>query len=333
MNIRVRRREFITLLGSAAVAWPLTARAQQGERMRRVGILQMSREDNPNSQAGVAAFREGLARLGWTVGRNLQIDYRWAAGDLEKLPIGAGELLRLTPDVVLTPASPPLAAMQQATRTIPIVFIIVNDPIAQGFVASLAHPGGNVTGFSNLEPSFGTKWPEMLKEITPHLTHVAIMFHPDNSGTVLLARSAAAAAPGFGLETTLAPVRGPSEIEAAMASLARVPGGGLILPPDGTLTPYRELIAELAARFGLSAISSDREFAVAGGLVSYGVDVSGQYRQAAAYVDRILRGENPADLPVQQPTKFDLVINLKTAKALGLTISNAMQLRADEVIE
>jgi putative ABC transport system substrate-binding protein len=239
----------------------------------------------------------------------------------------------LAPDVVLTPASPPLAAMQQATRTTPIVFIIVNDPVAQGFVPNLAHPGGNITGFSNLEPSFGTKWPEMLKEIAPRLTHVAIMFHPDNSGTVLLARSAAAAAPGFGLETALAPVRQPGEIEAAMAALARVPDGGLILPPDGTLTPYRKLIAELAARFGLAAISSDRDFPVAGGLISYGVDVSAQYQQAAAYVDRILRGEKPADLPVQQPTKFELVINLKTAKALGLTIPLTLQYAADDVIE
>jgi putative ABC transport system substrate-binding protein len=328
----IRRREFITLLGGAA-AWPLAAGAQQPERMRRVGLLLLAQENDPASQAGVAAFRDGIQKLGWTDGQNLQIDYRLIAGDFEKLRIGTAELLRLAPDVVVTSASPPLVAVQQATRTTPIVFIIVNDPVAQGFVQSLAHPGGNITGFSNLEPTFGAKWPEMLKEIAPRVTHVSIMISPDNSGAELLARSAAAAAPNFGLEAVLTLVRGPAEIEAAMATLGREPGGGLILPPDGTLAAYRKLIVELSARFGLPAISSDRGSAVAGGLVSYGVDVSAQYRQAAAYVDRILRGEKPADLPVQQPTKFQLVINLKTAKALGLTVPLSLQVAADEVIE
>jgi putative ABC transport system substrate-binding protein len=329
----IGRRDFITLLGSASLAWPLAVLAQQAEHMRRVGMLLIGQENDPNRQATMDAFRDGLQKLGWTVGRNLQIDTRWTAGDAENLRTGAAELLRLAPDVVVTPASPILAAVQQATRITPIVFMTVSEPVAQGFVQSLAHPGGNITGFSNVEPTFATKWPEMLKEIAPRVTHVSVMFSPDNSGTVLNARSAAAAAPGFGLKTVLAPVHGPAEIEPAMATLGREAGGGLILPLDAVITPHYKLIVELAARFGLPAISADREFAVAGGLISYGVNMPAQFRQAAAYVDRILRGAEPGDLPVQAPTKFQLVVNMKTAKVLGFDIPPGLPLRADEVIE
>jgi putative ABC transport system substrate-binding protein len=327
------RRRFITLLGGAAAGFPLSARAQQPQRVRRVGILSMGQENASTSQANDGAFRDELQKLGWTVGRNLQLDYRWTAGDPEKLRTGAAELLRLAPDVVVTPGSPTLAAMQQVTRTTPIVFLVVGEPVAQGFVQSLARPGGNVTGFSNVEATFATKWPEMLKEIAPRVRHVSVMFNPDNSGAVLNARAAAAAAPGLGLEPVLAPVHGSAEIEAAMATLGREPDGGLILPLDAATAAHHKLIVELAARFRLPAISGELQFAAAGGLVSYGPDIPAQFRQAATYVDRILRGEKPSDLPVQQPTKFELIINIKTAKALGLTVPLTLQVAADEMIE
>jgi putative tryptophan/tyrosine transport system substrate-binding protein len=333
----MKRRQFITLLGGAVVAplalWPLQTRAQPAERMRRLAMLSLSQESDPNTRANLAALLDGLSKLGWTVGRNLQIDYRWAAVDPEKIRTGAAELLRLAPDVVLAPASPVAAAMQQQTRTIPIVFIMVSEPVAQGFVQSLAHPGGNLTGFANLEGTFATKLPEMLKEIAPRVTRVSIIFSPDNSGAALLARSAAAAAPTFGLASVLAPVRGPAEIEAAITALAREPGGGVILTTDAALASHHKLIVELTARSALPAVSGELTFAAAGGLLSYGVSIPGQFRQAAAYVDRILRGDKPADLPVQQPTKLELVINLKTAKALGLTVPLTLQASADEVIE
>jgi putative ABC transport system substrate-binding protein len=329
----MRRREFIAGLGLAAV-WPIALRGQQGGRARRIGMLLLGQENTPNSRAGVAVFRDALRKLGWVVGRNLEIDYHWVLGDAEEMRTAIAELLAVTPDVIVTAASPTLAAAKQATQTIPIVFIFVSDPVGQGFVQSLARPGGNITGFSNVEESFATKWVEMLKEIAPHLTRVSIMINPDNSGPVLLARSAAAAAPMLGLEAVLVPIFGPAEIEPTIAKLARDhPGGGLILPPDGTLTPHQKLIAELAARFGLPAIADSREFTVAGGLVSYGINRFAHYRQAAPYVDRILKGEKPSDLAVQQPTKFELVINLKTAKGLGLTVPNTLLVSADEVIE
>jgi putative ABC transport system substrate-binding protein len=328
----IKRREFITLLGGAAT-WPLGARAQQAERVRRVGMLSSGQENDPTAQASLAALVDSLSKLGWTVGRNLQIDYRWAGGDAEKIRTGAAELLRLAPDVVVAPASPSAAAMQQQTRTTPIVFIMVSEPVAQGFVQSLAHPGGNLTGFSNAEATFATKLPEMLKEIAPRVTRVSMMFNPSNSGAALLARSAAAAAPAFGLESVLAPVRGPAEIEAAMTAVARTPGGGVILPNDVALQPHQKLIADLAARFALPAVSAELSFAAVGGLLAYGVSIPAQFRQAASYVDRILRGEKPAELPVQQPTKYELIINLKTAKTLGLTVPLTLQASADEVIE
>jgi putative ABC transport system substrate-binding protein len=329
----MRRREFITLLGGTATAWSLCARAQQAERLRRVGILSFSQQNDPIAQANVAAFLDGLSKLGWTVGQNLQIDYSWAAGDPEKIRTGAAELLRQSPDVVLAPASPPAAAMRQQTRTTPIVFIMVSEPVAQGLVQSLAHPSGNLTGFSNAEATFATKLPEMLKEIAPRVTRVSIMFSLANSGAALLARSAAAAAPTFGLEPILAPVHDPAEIEAVLTGLAQAPGGGVIVTNDAALQTHHKLIADLAARLALPAVSAELSFVAAGGLAAYGVSIPAQFRQAATYVDRILRGEKPADLPVQQPTRFELVINLKAAKALGLTVPPSLLAIADEVIE
>jgi putative ABC transport system substrate-binding protein len=329
----IGRREFITLLGGAAAAWPLAARAQQAEQARRVGMLLLARSDDAYMQVQLAAFREALAKLRWPVGRNLYLDYSWVGDDLAEAKIGAADLLSRAPDVVFASASPMLAALHQATRTVPIVFVLVTDPIAQGFVQSLAHPGGNATGFTNLESSFGAKWPEMLKEVAPRVRRVALMFSEGNSGSTLLARVAAEAASMLGLEASLAPVRGPVEIEASMTAVGREPGGGLVIPPDGNLTTHRGLIAELAARFALPVIASVRGFPDAGALASYGVNGPAQYRQAAAYVDRILGGEKPGDLPVQQPTTFELVINLETAKALGLTVPPTLLARADEVIE
>jgi len=331
----MKRRQFIMLIGGAAAlpVLPLAASAQPAERMRRIGMLIRGQERDPNTQATIAALVDGLSKLGWTAGRNVQIDYRWAAGDPEKMRAGAEELLKLAPDVIVAPGSPALAAARQVTRTVPIVFIMVSEPVAQGFVQSLAHPGGNLTGFSNLEGTFATKLPETLKEIAPRVTHVSVMFSPDNSGAFLLARAAAAAGPGFGLETVLDPVRGPAEVEAALATLARVPGGGLILTNDASLVSQHKLIVDLTARFGLPAISAELQFAASGGLISYGVDTLAQFRRAATYVDRILKGEKPAALPVQQPTKFELAVNLKTAKALGLTVPDTLLVSADVVIE
>jgi len=329
----VNRRAFITLLGSAT-AWPLAARAQQGDRMRRIGVLIVFSENDSSSQRRVAAFQQGLAKLGWTVGRNLQIDYRWAISDDERARAAAAELLALGPDVILANATTALAASQRATRAVPIVFIGVSEPIAQGFVASLAHPDGNITGFTNLEPSMSAKWLELLKEIAPGVTRVAVMFKPALSHAIpLFQDSLKLAAPKFGVELIEAPVHDSAEIEAVLTRLGREPGGGLILLPDTFLASNLKLILEIAAHHQLPAIYPFRYFVGAGGLMSYGPDVDDQFRQAAGYVDRILRGEKPGDLPVQQPTKFEFVINLKTARALGLDVPPMLLARADEVIE
>jgi putative ABC transport system substrate-binding protein len=278
-------------------------------------------------------LQQGLEKLGWTVGRNVRIDYRWGAAAVESLRAATAELLTLAPDVILASTSRAVATLQQATRTVPIVFVTIIEPIAQGFVQSLAHPGGNITGFTSMEATVGAKWLELLKEVAPHVTRVAFMFNPDNPGPMQFSGSAEAAGPKLGVEVVMAPVHGPAEIEAAEVMLGREPGGGLILPPDGFMLGYRKLIVELAARYRLPVIYGVREFAADGGLAYYGVDITDQFRQAAGYIDRILRGEKPGDLPVQQPTKFELVINLKAAKALGLEIPLLLQQRADEIIE
>ena len=331
----IGRRELMALLGGAAAAtWPLGARAQQAERMRRIGVLMPESEGDPESQARVAMFHSRLQELGWTVDRNLRIDYRWAIGDLEKTRVDAAELLRLAPDVILAVASPALAMVQKATRTIPVVFVAVSEPVAQGFVKSLAHPGGNITGFTNLEPTFGGKWLELLKEIAPRVTRVAIMFNPNTAPyAALFSRSVKAAAQKFGVEPAEAAVQQLADVESVMSMLAREPGGGLIVPPDPFTAAQGKLIGELAARFQLPAVYPFRFMLAEGGLASYGVNIPDLFRHAASYVDRIFRGEKPADLPVQQPTKYELVINLKTAKALGLEIPATVLARADEVIE
>ena len=334
---QMRRREFTTLLGGAAtasIAWPRLLNAQQPDRMRRIGVFIVLSESDPQSQTRVTAFQQGLEKLGWTVGRNVQIDFRFDISDDERARAATADLLRLAPDVMIANSAAALRAVQQATSTMPVVFVAVSEPVAQGFVASLAHPGGNTTGFANFEPSVGAKWLELLREIAPRVKRVAFMFNPEASPVApLFVPSAEAAAPSFGMEMIMAPVHGPEEIEAGMTSIVREPGGGLIVPPDTFMAFHHKLIVDLAVRYRLPAIYAFRFYAAAGGLVSYGTDIVDEFRRAASYVDRIFRGVKAGDLPVQQPTKFELVINLKTARALGLDIPPMLLARADEVIE
>jgi putative ABC transport system substrate-binding protein len=328
------RREFITLLGGAAAAWPLAARAQQSERVRRIGVLMVLAESDSQSQRRITAFQEGLKKLGWTVGRNLAIDYRWGVSDPEGARATTSELLSLAPDLIVANAISALRGAQQATHTVPIVFTGVSEPVAQGFVASLARPGGNTTGFTNLEPSVGGKWVELLKDIAPRVTRVAVMFNPASTSIAAqFINSVEEAAVKFGLKTVEARVHAFAEIEAVLTRFGSAPGVGLILPPDTFTGFHHKAIVELAARYRLPAIYPFGYFAAAGGLVSYGPDVTDQFRRAATYVDRIFRGEMPGDLPVQQPTKFEFVINLRAAKALGLTVPDKLVVAADEVIE
>jgi len=330
----MKRREVITLIGGAAVAWPRSARAQEPERMRRVGVLIQFPETDPGGQARIAAFREELQKLGWRIGGNLQIDYRWAVSTEERARSAAAELLELTPDVISANSTVHLRAVQQATRTVPIVFTTIIEPIGQGFVASLAHPGGNTTGFSYLEVSIGGKWMTLLKDIAPRVTRVACMFNPQRGPySVGISHFAQEAAQGLGVQYVAAPVFEPTQIESAITTLAHEPNRGLIISPDAFTVTHRQQIITLAARYRLPTIFSERIFAFDGGLVSYGPDYVEHFRQAASYVDRILRGTKPADLPVQQPSKFYLVINLKTAKALGLHVPPMLLATADEVIE
>jgi putative tryptophan/tyrosine transport system substrate-binding protein len=328
----MRRRAFISLLGGAA-AWPLAARAQQGERMRRICVLMVLPENDPQSHARVAVLQQGLDKLGWTVGRNLAIDYRWGVSDVERARATASELLNLAPDLILANAISAVRGAQLATRTVPIVFTGVSEPVTQGIVASLARPGGNTTGFTNLEPSIGSKWVELLKEIAP-IMRVAVMFNPaSTSAAAEFIQSVGAAAAKLHLEMVEARVDDAAEIEPVLTKLGRESSVGLILPPDSFTGFHHKLIIELAGRFRLPAIYPFGYFAAAGGLASYGPDVTDQFRRAADYIDRIFRGEAPGDLPVQQPTKFELVINLKTAKALGLTVPDKLLVAADQVIE
>ena len=327
----IHRRDFITLLSGAAVALPLAARAQQAERMQRIGVLMNLAADDAEGQGRVAAFQQALQQLGWTDGRNVRIDYRWAAGDTGRFRRYAEELLALAPDVVLASATQSVQALQQATRTVPIVFVNVGDPVAAGIVDSLARPGGNATGFSYFEFGFGAKWLELLKEIAPRATRVAVL-RDLTVGTAQLS-AIQAVAPSFNVELSVVGVRDASEIERSVTAFARSSNGGMIVTASTSAVVHRNLITMLAARHGLPAVYSFRYFVTAGGLISYGPDTIDPFRRAAGYVDRILKGEKPADLPVQAPVKYELVINLKTAKALGLDVPATVLARADEVIE
>jgi putative tryptophan/tyrosine transport system substrate-binding protein len=329
----VRRRQFITLLGGAAASWPVGARAQQPERMRRIGVLLSTAADDPESSARTASFLKGLQQLGWIEGRNLRIDIRWAAGDAELYRKYAAELVALAPDVILASSSPTVAALQAATRTVPIVFAHAVDPVGAGFVDSLARPGGNATGFVLFEYGISAKWLELLKEIAPALKRVAVLRDSTTAAGMGQFGAIQSVAPSFGMEVNPVSLRDPGEIERGITAFAASPNGGLIITaaPLGTL--YRELIIALAARHKLPAIYSSRFFAADGGLVYYGPDLTDQYRRAAGYVDRILKGEKPANLAVQAPTKYELAINLKTARALGITVPPSVLARADEVIE
>jgi putative tryptophan/tyrosine transport system substrate-binding protein len=329
----VKRREFITLLGGVAATWPLAARGQQGERVRRIGVLMLYPENDPEAQVRSVAFKQALEHLGWTVGRNIQIDYIWGEGDNEWARAAAAELLRRAPDVILANGSSAVRPMQQATRTVPIVFIGGADPVGDGFVKSLAHPGGNLTGFTVLEESIGAKLLELLKEIAPTAVRIAVMINPDSPSHLRLFNSAADAAKRFDVEVIKTPVRDVADIEAALTQLGRNPAQGLIVPPDPSTNTHRKLIVELAGQYRVPTIYALRATIIEGGLISYGVDIPDLFRQAAVYADRILRGEKPADLPVQQPTKFELLINLKTAKALGIEVPATLLALADEVIE
>ena len=329
----MKRREFIMLLGGAAV-WPLAARAQQGERMRRIGVLMSAVEGDQRGLESITAFAQGLAELGWTVGRNARIEYRWGAGDLDRFRRYAAELIALSPDVVLATAGSIVGAFQQASRTVPIVFVTTIDPVGGGWVESLSRPGTNATGFAAYEFSMSGKRLELLKEIAPDVKRVAVIRDPSvpaGSGGLAAIQTVA---PSLGVELTPVGVRDAGEIERAITAFARGSNGGLILVgPTSSVARYRDLIIALAARHRLPAIYPGRFYVTGGGLLSYGPDAIDQYRRAAGYVDRILKGEKPADLPVQQPTKYELVINFKTAKALGLEIPATLLARADEVIE
>jgi putative ABC transport system substrate-binding protein len=327
----MQRREFITLFGGAA-AWPLTARAQQSERMRRIGVLVTLAEDDPEGQARVAVLVQTLQSLGWTTGRNVQIDIRWGVADAASSRRYAAEMVALAPDVILTGASPATAAVQEATRTLPIVFVNVTDPVGAGYVDSLARPGGNATGFLLFEYSLGGKWLELLKQIAPGVTRVAVLRDAATSGQGQFG-AIQAVTPSLKMEVSPVNMRDAGEIERAIAAFARSPNGGLIVTASPGSLFHRKLIITLAARHKLPTVYFLRGFVKDGGLISYGPDPVAPYGQAASYVDRILKGEKPADLPVQAPTKYELVINLKTAKALGLTVPPALIGRADEVIE
>ena len=326
----LRRREFITLLGGAAASWPFAARAQQAERMQRIGVLMNVAADDAEGRGRVAAFQQALQRLGWADGRDMRIDYRWA-GDAGRFHRYAEELLALAPDVILASATPSVQALRQVSRTVPIVFANVGDPVALGFVDSLARPGGNTTGFTPYEFGFAAKWLELLKEIVPRVTRVAVLRDLTIGPAHLSAIQAVA--PSFNVELSVVGVRDASEIERSVTAFARSSNGGMIVTASTSALVHRDLITMLAARHGLPAVYSFRYMVTAGGLISYGPDPMDLFRRAAGYVDRILKGEKPADLPVQAPTKYELVINLKTAKALGLEVPGTVLARADEVIE
>jgi ABC-type uncharacterized transport system substrate-binding protein len=329
----VNRREVITLIGGAAVAWPLTARAQQGERARRVGVLMSVAADDAEGQARLMAFGQGLAQLGWTVGRNVRFDIRWTAGKADDTRQYVTELVALAPDAILAAGGSVVGPLLQVTGTVPIVFTQVVDPVGAGFVESLGRPGGNATGFINFEYGISVKWLELLKQIVPSVRRVAVLRDPAIASAVGQLGAIQGAAPSFEVEVSPVGVRAGGEIERAVAAFARGSNDGLIVLTTGLTLVHRELIISLAARHRLPAVYTDRTFVTGGGLISYGPDRMEHFRLAAGYVDRILKGEKPADLPVQAPTKYELVINLKTAKALDLDLPPTLLARADEVIE
>ena len=334
MGKQMRRRQFITLLGGATVAWPLSARAQQDGRVPRVGVLISVAESDPEGQSWFKAFMQGMQAVGWTDGRNIRIDVRWGDGEVDRLQKLAKELLDLQPDVVFAVTTPSVKAVLRETHTIPVVFTLVTDPVAQRLVESLVRPGGNITGFTILEPEIAGKLVQVLKEIAPATARAAVIFNPDTEPYYKLYMSSIeAAAASFAMKVFEAPVHNRAEIEAAISALAREPAGGVIAMSGTFTTVHRDLIIALAARYRLAAAYPFRFFVADGGLISYGGDLRDTQRRAAIYVDRILKGAKPADLPVQLPTKFELVINLKTAKALGLAIPATFLLRADELIE
>ena len=328
----MRRREFLTLLGGAA-ALPLAARAQQRERLRLIGVLQPAVADDPIWQARLAAFHQGLALLGWTIGRNVRVEVRWATTNAAEIRKHAAELVALAPDIILSAGDTTLPLLLEATRSVPIVFPVVSDPVGAGYVDSLARPGGNVTGFMSTEYSISGKWLELLKEIAPNVTRAAVLRDPANPAQTAQFGFIQGAAPSLRVEVSPVNMRDAGEIERAVAGFARAPNGGLIVTAGAAALRHRDLIITLAAPHKLPAVHWERLFVAAGGLVSYGPDLLDNYRRAAGYVDRILKGEKPADLPVQAPTKYELVINLKTAKALGLSVPLILQQRADEVLE
>jgi putative tryptophan/tyrosine transport system substrate-binding protein len=329
----MQRRDFITLLGGAAAAWPLGVRAEQAEHVRRIGVLLNATADNPDYQAWVGAFRQALQELGWVDGRNVRIDIHWATVNPADIRRQAAELVALAPDVILAPGTTTVGPLTQATRTVPIVFPIIADPVAGGFVDSLAHPGGNATGFMLFEYSISGKWLELLKQIAPGVRRVAVLGDPDIPTGPAQFGVIQAVAPSLRVEVNSFNKRDAGEIERAVTAFAQTPNGGLIVTAGGPALVHRDLIITLAARHKLPAVYYDRAFVDAGGLLSYGPDRIELYRRAAGYVDRILKGEKPADMPVQAPTKYQLVINLKTAKALGLDVPVHLQQIADEVIE
>ena len=329
----MKRRAFITLLGGAAAAWAVGARAQQGERVRHIGVLLPAAADDPEWQARVGAFLQALALLGWTIGHNVRIDTRWGTTSATEIRKQAAELAALAPDVILAGGTTPVGPLLQATRTVPIVFTLGVDPVGAGFVDSLARPGGNATGFMSYEFSMGGKWLELLKQIAPGVTRVAVLRDATLANAMSLFAAMQAVAPSLGVEVIPVNMRNAGEIERSVETFARSPNGGLIPVGSAAVVFHRELILTLAARHKLLAIYWERFFVTAGGLMSYGPDLVDQFRRAAGYVDRILKGEKPADLPVQAPTKYELVINLKTAKALGLEVPPMLLARADEVIE
>ena len=328
----MKRREFITLIGGAA-AWPLAARGQQTERIRRIGALMNRAADDPEASSFVGALAQGLAELGWTIGRNVRIEYRWGANDADLGRRYSAELAALAPDVILAAGTVSVAAVQRVTRALPIVFVTVTDPVGAGFVDSLAQPGGNTTGFMLFEYSLSGKWLELLKQIAPGVTRVAVLRDPANPAGSTQFAAIQAVAQSLGVEVSPVSVRDAGEIERAVTAFARSANGGLIVTGSASATRYGETIIKLAAQHKLPAVYPNRFSILAGGLICYGPDRIDQYRRAAGYVDRILKGEKPADLPVQAPTKYELVINLKTAKALGLDVPQSLLARADEVIE
>ncbi len=329
----MRRRALITLIGTAAVAWPLAARAQQADRVRHIGVLAGGAADDPVLQLRFAAFQQGLQQLGWIDGRNVRIDYRWGAGNADDIRKYAVELAALAPDVIFAPGGAAMGPLLQATRAVPIVFANVQDPVGSGFVDSLSRPGGNATGFMQFEYSLCAKWLELLKQIAPGMTRAAVLWDPAIAAGIGQFAVIQSAAPTLRVEVSPINVRDAGEIERAVTAFARSPNGGLIATASALVNVHRDLIITLAARHKLPAVYPNRAFVTSGRLISYGADFIDLHRRAAGYVDRILKGAKPADLPVQAPTKYELVINLKTANALGLTVPQSLLARADEVIE